>query len=163
MSSSRLEELLADVQRAFDEAPAEVERGLDVDDAAVLQLRKACRLLAGADRLLEAGHYPLVVESSFGAIERTVEFRLLDRGATDPRDLPGSHAAIYEAAASSGLFSERVAADLSDLWLEHRAKTYYRDGRATADRARRLHALVAEVHQFVVGRSSRGHECLCEE
>lgn len=162
MSSTRIESLLEDVQRAFDEAPARVEDGLEVDDAALLQLRKACRLLAGADRLLDTGYYTLVVEASFVAIERTVEFRLLDRGEMTPQKLPGSHTSLYEEAASVGLFSERIAADLADLWGEHRAKTYYQDGLAAEKRARRLHALAAEVHQFVLGRSSRGHECICD-
>lgn len=162
MSSTRIESLVEDVQRAFDEAPTQIERGLDVDDAALLQLRKACRLLTGAERLLETGYYTLVVEASFVAIERTIEFRLLDRGTVSPRDLPGSHTAVYREAANVGLFSEHVAEDLAELWRNHRAKTYYQDGLAAEKRARRLHALATEVHEFVVGRSARGHECICD-
>ena len=48
MSSTRIESLVDEVQRAFDEPPEQIEAGLDVDDAALLQLRKACRLLAGS-------------------------------------------------------------------------------------------------------------------
>jgi hypothetical protein len=62
MSSTRIEQLIDDVQAAFDRPPAEIEPGLDVDDAALLQLRKACRLLAGAASLREAGYYTLVIE-----------------------------------------------------------------------------------------------------
>lgn len=47
MSSTRIEALVDAVQAAFDRPPTELEPGLDVDDAALLQLRKACRLLAG--------------------------------------------------------------------------------------------------------------------
>jgi len=51
MSSTRIEQYIDDVQAAFDRRPAEIESGLDVDDAALHQLRKACRLLAGAASL----------------------------------------------------------------------------------------------------------------
>ena len=72
MSSTTIESLIDEVQWAFDEPPGRIESGLDVDDAALLQLRKACRLLAGSEQLLGTGYYTLVVESSFVAIERSV-------------------------------------------------------------------------------------------
>lgn len=162
MSSTRIEQLLGDAQAAFDRRPTAVESGLDVDDAALLQLRKGCRLLAGARALREAGFYTLVIEASFVAIERTIEFRLLERGTMDPADLPGTHPGVYREAAAVGIVSESTAADLAELWRDHRAKTYYRDGLATADRAERMVALATEIHAFVVGRSSQGHECVCE-
>ncbi len=90
MGSMRIEQLIDEVQAAFDRRPADIEHGLDVDDAALLQLQKACRLLAGAESLQEAGYYTLVIEASFVAIERTVEFRLLERGTMQPDDLPGT-------------------------------------------------------------------------
>ena len=62
------------MQVAFDRQPTEIESGLDVDDAALLQLRKACRLLSGAEALHEANYHTLVIEASFVAIERTIEF-----------------------------------------------------------------------------------------
>ena len=161
MSSTRIESLIDDVQRTFYEPPDQIETGLDVDDAALLQLRKACRLLAGADNLLDEGHYTLAIEASFVTIERSIEFRILERGEMDPRDLPGSHTSIYQEAANIGLFSESTADDLSDLWREHRAKTYYQDGLAAEKRARRLHDLASEVHLFIVGRSSQGYACVC--
>jgi len=52
--------------------------------------------------------------------------------------------------------------NLADLWRDHRAKTYYQDGPAAAERAETMYALAQEVHAFVIGRSSQGHECLCE-
>ena len=162
MSSTRIEHLIEDVQAAFDRRPVDVEPGLGVDDAALLQLRKACRLLAGAATLRDAGYHTLVVEASFVAIERTVEFRLLERGTAEPDDLPGTHAGVYREAAAVGLLSESTAEDLADLWRDHRAKTYYQDGLATADRAEKMCALASELHAFVVGRSARGHECVCD-
>lgn len=162
MSSTRIEQLVDDVQAAFDQRPDEIEAGLDVADAALLQLRKACRLLAGADTLHDAGYYTLVIEASFVAIERTVEFRLLERGAMEPDGLPGTHPGVYREAASLGVFSGSVAEDLADLWREHRAKTYYQDGLASAKRAEAMCDLATEIHAFIIGRSSQGHECLCE-
>jgi hypothetical protein len=162
MSSRRIADLVEDVQAAFDRRPADVEDGLEVSDAALLQLRKACRLLAGADTLRERGYYTLVIEASFVAIERTVEFRLLERGTTAPDDLPGTHPGVYREAASVGLFSESTANDLADLWRDHRAKTYYQDGLAAAERAEKMYALATELHAFVIGRSSQGYECICD-
>ncbi|WP_324665450.1 hypothetical protein [Haloarcula sediminis] len=162
MSSTRIEQLLNDAQAAFDRRPTDIESGLDVSDAALLQLRKACRLLAGAQSLQEEGYYTLVIEASFVAMERTVEFRLLERGTMEPADLPGTHPGVYREAAAVGIFDKSVADDLADLWRDHRAKTYYQDGLAAVERAETMYALAKEVHAFVVGRSTQGHECLCE-
>lgn len=162
MSSTRIDQLVDDVQAAFDRRPTEIEVGLDVEDAALLQLRKACRLLAGAGTLQADGYYTLVIEASFVAIERTIEFRLLERGTADPDALPGTHAGVYREAATVGIVSEATADDLADLWRDHRAKTYYQDGLAGADRADKMSALASEIHAFVVGRSSQGYECLCD-
>ncbi|OIB55636.1 hypothetical protein [Natrialba sp. SSL1] len=163
MSSTRIEQFIADAQAAFDRRPTAIESGLDVTDAALLQLRKACRLLAGADALREAGYYTLVIEASFVAIERTVEFRLLERGTMEPNDLPGTHPGVYREAAAVGIVAESMAADLADLWRDHRAKTYYQDGLASAERAQAMYTLATVIHAFVIGRSSQGHECLCAE
>lgn len=162
MSSTKIDQLITEVQAAFDRRPAEIEPGLDVDDAALLQLRKACRLLAGATALQEENYYTIVIEASFVAIERTVEFRLLERGTMQSDELPGTHPGVYREAANAGLFSESTAEDLADLWRDHRAKTYYQDGLAARDRADRMAALATEIHAFVVGRSQHGHECFCE-
>lgn len=163
MSSTRIEQLIDDVQAAFDRRPTKIESGLDVEDAALLQLRKACRLLTGAEALRDANYYTLVIEASFVAIERTVEFRLLERGTMQPDDLPGTHPGVYREAAAAGVFATSMAEDLADLWREHRAKTYYQDGLATADRAETMYALAHEIHAYIVGRSRQGHECLCTE
>ncbi len=58
----------------------EYEEGLDpnTQDADVIQLRKACRLL-DASRLLRDynGYHTSVIEMSFASIERTLEFYAL--------------------------------------------------------------------------------------
>jgi len=163
MSSTRIEQLIANVQAAFDRRPTEIETGLDVEGAAILQLRKACRLLAGAEALQNANYYTLVIEASFVAIERTVEFRLLERGTMQPDDLPGTHPGVYREAAAAGVFGESMATDLADLWRDHRAKTYYQDGLASAARAEAMYELATEIHRYVTGRSRKGHECICGE
>lgn len=163
MSSTRIEHLIDNVQAAFDRRPTDIEDGLEVEDAALLQLRKACRLLAGAETLQDAGYYTLVIEASFVAIERTVEFRLLERGTMQPDALPGTHPGVYREAAAAGIFGESMAADLADLWRDHRAKTYYQDGLASAARAEPMYELATEMHAYVTGRSRQSHECLCTE
>lgn len=68
-----------------------------MDDVALLQLRKACRLLSGATALRDEAYYTLVVEASVVAIERTIEFRLLERGdhgADSDFDVEGLTAAL---------------------------------------------------------------------
>jgi hypothetical protein len=163
MSSNQIEHLIDEVQAAFDRRPTEIEPGLDVADGALLQLRKACRLLAGAESLRDARYDTLVIEASFVAIERTVEFRLLERGTMQPDDLPGTHPGVYREAAAAGIFSESIAVDLADLWRDHRAKTYYQDGLAADARADAMYTLACEIHAYIVGRSRQSHECLCED
>ncbi|APX98569.1 hypothetical protein [Natronorubrum daqingense] len=163
MSSTQIEQLIDNVQAAFDRRPTAIESGLDVEDAALLQLRKACRLLAGAEALQDANYYTLVIEASFVAIERTVEFRLLGRGTMRPDGLPGTHPGVYREAAATGVFGESMAADLADLWRDHRAKTYYQDGLASAARAEAMYELATEIHAYITGRSQQGHECICSE
>lgn len=57
MSSTRIETLVAEVQAAFDRQPDTIETDLATNEADVLQLRKSCRLLAGAETLLAEGFY----------------------------------------------------------------------------------------------------------
>lgn len=161
MSGNRIETLVDEVQAAFDRRPDEVEAGLDTNEADILQLRKSCRLLAGAETLLEQGFYTIVIETSFVAIERVVEFKLLE-GGVEPRDLPGTHPGVYTEAARRGILSAHVAENLQDLWRNHRAKTYYQDGLAARERAKKLFELASETHEFVVNQSVKRYECVCE-
>lgn len=70
-----VEDALADAQRAFEQEPGNKESGLDTDDDALLQLRKACRLLDAARSLrTQDGYYTVVIESSFIATERSIHF-----------------------------------------------------------------------------------------
>ncbi|WP_233255145.1 hypothetical protein [Halopenitus persicus] len=76
---------LVDAERTFEGSPGTIEEGLDVDDAELVQLRRACRLLDVGANLLEQGYYTVVIESAFVAIERTIQFRLIYDGAMSPR------------------------------------------------------------------------------
>ncbi|WP_142859526.1 hypothetical protein [Salinigranum halophilum] len=160
MSSTRIETLVDEVQAAFDNRPDEVEAGLETNEADILQLRKSCRLLAGAETLLTQGFYTLVIEASFVAIERVVEFKLLE-GGVEPRELPGTHPGVYTEATRRGILSEHVADNLQDLWRNYRAKTYYQDGLAAGERAERMYDLAAETHEYVLNQSTKKHECIC--
>lgn len=161
MSSNRIGGLIDEAQAAFDRRPDSIEDGLDVAEGDVLQLRKSCRLLAGAVILLDRGFYTLVIEAPFVAIERVIEFKLLESG-VEPRDLPEIHPGVYREAAQRGILSEQTAESLRDLWQNHRAKTYYQDGLAAKTRAETLFELASVTHEFVVNLSSKKHECLCE-
>lgn len=161
MSSDRIDGLIDEAQAVFDRRPNSIEDGLDVAEGGVLQLRKSCRLLAGAVVLLDRGFYTLVIEASFVAIERVVEFKLLESG-VESRDLPGIHPGVYREAAQRGILSEQTAESLRDLWQNHRAKTYYQDGLAAKTRAETVFELASVTHEFVVNLSSKKHECLCE-
>lgn len=78
-----------------------------------------------------------------------------------PADLPGTHPGVYREAARIGVIDESTADELADLWREHRSKTYYQDGLATADRADVMYELGCELHTYITGRSQQGHECIC--
>lgn len=159
MDRSDVEDALADAEDAFQRPPTNVEAGLeDADEATVLQLRKACRLLDAAKFLRERnGHYTVVVEASFIAIERSVQFRVEHAG----YDVAGQrHAEVYEQGVRVGLFSTSVADRLEQLWRENRSKLYYRSGKASERRADAMLRLAIAVHDHVVDLS-RSRDCVC--
>jgi len=83
MSSPRIEQPLDDAQAAFDRRPTDTDAGPDVSDAALLQPRKACRLLAGAEALQEQGCYTLVIAASV-ARRRETRYGPLRRAVSRP-------------------------------------------------------------------------------
>lgn len=161
MPSDDARDALVAAQRAFERSPDTVETGLDVDEPELVQLRRACRLLAAASLLRERGYYTVVIESSFVAIERTVQFRLIHDGAMPSDQVISSHRRLYQRGAEVGLFDEAFADDLADLWTQNRTRTYYRLGIATAEQADAMHALATELHGHLVDVTRRKHECLC--
>jgi len=148
-------------ERSFEQAPRNVEAGLDVEEAELVQLRRACRLLAAASRLRDDGYYTVVIESSFVAIERTIQFRLIHDGAMEASEVISSHRRLYQRGAEVGLYDDAFGERLAELWNQNRTKTYYRLGIATEAQAAAMHELATEMHRDLVDGSQVRHECLC--
>lgn len=117
-----------------------------MSSADFIQLRKACRLLSGADRLLEDGYYTLTIEAVFTSIEQNLLFWLITEGHHDLSQPPQSHTTAINRSATVGFITDEVATELEELWNENRAQTYYQDGKATSERAKSMIGLAAEIH-----------------
>lgn len=161
MENSDVADALAAAERSFEHSPETIEEGLDVDEAELVQLRRACRLLAAGSLLLDEGYFTVVIESSFVAIERTIQFRLIHDGAMGPSEVITSHRRLYQRGAEIGLYDEAFGDDLAELWTQNRTKTYYRLGIATEAQAEAMQDLATEFHHHLVEVSRTSHECLC--
>lgn len=161
MENNDVLDALTEAERSFERAPAVIEEGLDVEEAELVQLRRACRLLAAASLMLDRGYYTVVIESSFVAIERTIQFRLVHDGAMSESEVVSSHRRLYQRGAEIGLYDESFGDDLAELWNQNRTKTYYRLGIATEGQADAMQSLANELHRHLVGGSHAAHECLC--
>lgn len=161
MQNSRVDELLNEADTLFEMPGEGIEEGLDVDDPALLQLRKACRLLTAAEFLEDYnGYYTVVIEASFSAIERTIQFYLLHRDFLAPEEYV-DHTAVYRHGEKAGLYNDEIRDRLIALWRNNRSKTYYREGVGTAARAAIMLDLAQEIHQHVLQLAGSRHECLC--
>jgi hypothetical protein len=158
MDDSYVEDAYEDAFDAFERTLANPETGLDVDDPVVLQLRKACRLLDAADFLLvRNGHYTVIIESSFIAIERSIQFYVRQAGL----HISGQdHTEVYERAVDAGLYSRAFAENLIGLWRSNRARTYYRQGIGSERRARAMYELASAVHRYIVDLTA-SQDCIC--
>lgn len=153
-------EELSEVVLAFNKR-GEVEPGLDVSEDALVQLRKACRILDGIRALRDIDrHHTLVVEGSFAAVERTVQFYVVNAGATDSNDIM-SHEDTFELGAQAGIFSDETAEELVELWKNYRNGLYYQEKRATAEQAEAMLAYATCLHDHVLALAGRSHDCLC--
>lgn len=138
-----------------------VEPGLDVEDDALLQLRKACRILDGIRALRDIDrHHTLVVEGSFAALERTVQFYVVDRGLVKSDDMQ-SHEDAFEYGAQAGVFSQPTKDELIELWKTYRNGTYYQQERATAEQAAAMLTYAECMHDHVPRLAGRAHDCIC--
>ena len=162
ISHDDIEPLLSNAQDAFRRGGQTAEEGLDVSSADLVQLRKACRLLSGAERLLEDGYFTLTIEAAFTSIERTLLFWLSTEGHHDPSQPPQSHTTAINRSAEVGFITDELATELEELWNENRAHTYYQDGMATDARAAAMVALAAKIHSQIINLAGQPHECLCE-
>lgn len=162
MENSEIEDLLDEAQTLFERPGENFEDGLDVDDSTLLQLRKACRLIDAASFLQERdGYYTVIIETSFAAIERTIQFYLLEQGLLY-QDEYVDHATVYERGTQAGLYTQEFAEKLDSLWRNNRSETYYREGIATRDRSEKMLELAETVHQYVLQLAGQRHECVCE-
>lgn len=154
---------LDDARAAFDgrDGTPTYEVGLDPDDAETTQLRKACRLL-GACRTLQAndGYHTSVVEMSFAALERSLEFYALSETRDTFREFQ-THEAAYDRAAELGVLSPTTADELYGLHRDHRSAAYYRDSVATERQAETVFRLAVAVHEHVIDLARRSHDCRC--
>jgi len=157
-----IEPLLSNTQEAFRRGGQTRETGLDVASADLVQLRKACRLLSGAEQLLNDGYHTLTIEAAFTSIERTLLFWLITEGHHDPSRPPQSHTTAINRSAEVGFITPEVATELEDLWNENRAQTYYQDGMATDERASAMLALAGDIHSQIVNLAGQSHECICD-
>ena len=138
-----------------------VEPGLDVEGDALLQLRKACRILDGITALRDIDrHHTLVVEGSFAALERTVQFYVVDQGLAEMDDLM-NHEDAFGYGMQAGVFSEATKDELVELWQTYRNGTYYQQERATAEQAEAMLAYAECMHDHVPKLAGRAHDCIC--
>lgn len=164
MDNSYVEDSLEAAERAFRDTRGQtVETGLDIDDAATIQLRKACRLLTAAQALNDQnGYYTVVIEASFVAVERSIQAFLLERGYSEPQDLRYGHTDGYERAAEVNLFSSEFGDRLTEHWAQNRADIYYREAPASAEQATAMLELAEDIHQYILDFASLLPNCLCE-
>lgn len=162
MDNSEIEQKLDRALTAFEAEPVELEEGLDVDEPARLQLRKACRLLTAADFLRSRnGYYTVIIEASFAAIERTIQFYLLETDMLDEADFI-THEHVYQLGRQAALYGDTFAEKLLELWRNNRSDTYYREGRGSERRAHSMYELAADIHAHVLQLAGESHECICQ-
>lgn len=161
MDNSHIEDTLDQAQKLFDQNPEQVETGLEVDSAELLQLRKACRLLEAARHLKsENGYFTVVIETSFAAIERTLQFYLLKNDFLYPDEYV-NHREVYERSSEAGLYSNNFKEKLVALWRNNRSRSYYREGVGSRDRASQMLELAEVIHDHVLQLAGESHECIC--
>jgi hypothetical protein len=163
MDDSYVDEALTDAEAAFQDTRGHTgETDLSVSNGTLVQLRKACRILEAARTLREQnGYYTVVIEASFVAVERTIQFYLLHRGHASEEDLRYDHTEVYQQAAAVNLFSEAFADRLTQLWKQNRAEVYYRETVASAEQADAMLSLANTAHRYILDFTSLQHECVC--
>lgn len=161
MENSDAEDLLDEAHTLFESSGTNFEEGLDVDDASMLQLRKACRMIDAANFLHEQdGYYTVIIEISFAALERTIQFYLLENGLLH-EDEYVDHNTVYQRGTDAGLYNQEFADKLTSLWQNNRSDTYYREGVATEKRAEKMLELAETVHSHILQLAGESHECIC--
>jgi len=161
MDNSNIEDALDHVKQLFEQQPSNVETGLEVDEPALLQLRKSCRLLEASQHLeQENGYYTVVIEACFAVIERTLQFYLLENRFLEPDEYI-DHREVYERSHEAGLYNEQFKEKLVGLWRDNRSRTYYREGVGSMERSQKMLELAEQIHNHVLQLSGESHKCIC--
>lgn len=137
------------------------EAGISRDEAWKTQLHKACRLLkAGRTLRKQDGYFTSVIEMSFAAIERTLEFYCLNRAGDAVQDFH-DHETVYERVVEVGLYSRDTAEELRALYNDNRTGQYYGSTVSTRRQAEAMFELATVLHEQTVARTPDEHECRC--
>jgi len=121
--------------KSFVPVSENLKPGLDVDDSALLQLRKSCRILSAVKHLKQQnGYYTVVIEASFASIERTIQFYLQEKGYIHEDEFI-DHEKVYKMGDNAGLYGPNFRDKLIQLWKNNRSRTYYREGVGTKQTA----------------------------
>jgi hypothetical protein len=131
----------------------------DVD----IQLGKACAMLGTCRELRDgSNNFVSIVELSFNAIERSLQFYLVGQTAANSSDYR-NHKQVFEDIAARGVFSDEKVADRIDAFRsEHRSRIYYDVDRPGQDLALAMHELAEEVHAYVVAFADAQSRCSCD-
>lgn len=161
-TDTAVEDALETAASAFrDTRGHEPEAHLDPGTPALTQLRKACRLLEACRTLREHdGYHTSVVELSFGAIERTIQYYALANTGDSVQDFY-SHETVYERGGELGLYSASTMDQLIELWRTNRSAAYYRNTVATAEQADAMVTLAEELHRSIRDFGQATHQCIC--
>jgi len=161
VDNSSIEDALDDVLEEFRTGSGESENGLDVDDPALLQLRKSCRMLEAVKSLQrQNGYYTVIIEGSFASIERSIQFYLQEKGYLREDEFV-DHRKVYELGEDAALYGADFKEKLIRLWENNRSRTYYREGVGTEKSARLMVELAEEIHRHVLQLAGESHECIC--
>lgn len=133
----------------------------EANDPPVIQLRKACRLLDACRTLRKHdGYHTSVIEMSFAAIERSLEFYVLSASNDSAADFQ-DHERAYDRAAELNVVSENTAVRLKTLYTNNRSAAYYRETVATDEQAETMFSLASCIHDHVANFAQLTHECRC--
>lgn len=102
-----------------------------------------------------------MIEMSFAAIERTLEYYALTASNDSIDDFREGHDRAYDRVTELNLLSATTARRLKDLYRENRSAAYYRNVVAAEQQATALFGLAEAIHSSVIGFAGDAHECLC--
>jgi hypothetical protein len=161
MDDSSIEDTLDAVLAEFRSSSGESETGLEVDDPALLQLRKSCRMLEAVRSLREQnGYYTVIIEASFASIERSIQFYLQEKEYIREDEFV-DHRKVYELGENAALYTTEFKEKLLQLWENNRSRTYYREGVGTEKSARLMSDLAEQIHGHILQLAGESHECIC--